>query len=50
MLPFVPPMPPMLRHPAKFRRRRPDRDPRSCTLDQVRTGDEQAIAEAIGAP
>jgi ATP-dependent DNA ligase len=24
-----------LRHPARFRRWRPDRDPRSCTLDQL---------------
>jgi ATP-dependent DNA ligase len=23
------------RHPARFRRWRPDRDPRSCTLDQL---------------
>jgi ATP-dependent DNA ligase len=38
------------RHPAKFRRWRPDRDPRSCTLDQLRTADERAIAEAIGVP
>jgi ATP-dependent DNA ligase len=26
------------RHPARFRRWRPDRDPRSCLLDQVRAG------------
>jgi len=24
-----------LRHPARFRRWRPDRDPRSCTLEQL---------------
>jgi ATP-dependent DNA ligase len=37
------------RHPAKFRRWRPDRDPRSCTLDQLKPSDERAVAEAIGA-
>jgi ATP-dependent DNA ligase len=29
------------RHPARFRRWRPDRDPRSCTLDQLSTGGAQ---------
>ncbi len=27
------------RHPARFRRWRPDRDPRSCHLDQLETGE-----------
>jgi ATP-dependent DNA ligase len=27
-----------LRHPARFRRWRPDREPRSCTLDQLESG------------
>jgi ATP-dependent DNA ligase len=33
-----------LRHPARFRRWRPDRDPRSCTLDQL----APASADATG--
>jgi ATP-dependent DNA ligase len=31
-----------LRHPARFRRWRPDRDPRSCTLDQIAAPSAQA--------
>jgi ATP-dependent DNA ligase len=27
-----------LRHPGRFRRWRPDRDPRSCKLDQLEAG------------
>ncbi len=37
------------RHPARFRRWRPDRDPRSCTYDQF--GDDAApLAGLLGAP
>jgi ATP-dependent DNA ligase len=38
-----------LRHPARFRRWRPDRDPRSCTLDQltVAAPDIASLEEAV---
>jgi ATP-dependent DNA ligase len=32
------------RHPARFRRWRPDRDPRSCTFEQLEIGTIEAAA------
>jgi ATP-dependent DNA ligase len=36
------------RHPARFRRWRPDREPRSCNIDQIRV-DAADFAELFGA-
>jgi len=36
-----------LRHPARFRRWRPDREPRSCTLDQLAPASAEAV-ELLG--
>ena len=38
-----------LRHTAQFRRWRPDRDPRSCTYDQLETVVPAELAEVFGA-
>jgi ATP-dependent DNA ligase len=37
------------RHPARFRRWRPDREPRSCTLDQLRVSPPE-VSELLGVP
>lgn len=38
------------RHPLKFRRWRPDRDPRSCTYDQFEADVSPLIATLVGGP
>jgi ATP-dependent DNA ligase len=38
-----------LRHTAQFRRWRPDRDPRSCTYDQLETAVPAELADVFGA-
>jgi ATP-dependent DNA ligase len=37
-----------LRHPARFLRWRPDREPRSCTFDQLEVDHRAATALASG--
>jgi ATP-dependent DNA ligase len=38
-----------MRHGASYRRFRPDREPRSCTYEQVQTPDAVNIAEVLAA-
>jgi bifunctional non-homologous end joining protein LigD len=38
------------RHTAQFLRRRPDRDPRSCTYDQLEETVGYDLAEVLAAP
>lgn len=38
-----------LRHGARFRRFRPDRDPRSCTYDQIEVAAPALLADVLGA-